>query len=86
MLHGNRLRCRLRTSLLINRYPQSDEKPPLIFLPIHEQNQERIFDCCIRRFLASNREIENEMVLRCDLHWRQKPAFFRLKLSMRHTH
>ena len=66
MLHGNRLSCRLRLSLFINHYPQSHEKPPLIFLPAHEQNQECIIDYGIRRFLTSDGEIENEMVLRCD--------------------
>ena len=36
--------------------------------------------------MASDREIENEMILRCNFYRRPKLAFLSLELSMRHSH
>ena len=71
---------------MINCYLQSDETPPLIFLPVKEHNQECIFDYCIRRLLAGDNEVENEMVLRCNFYRWPELAFLALEPSMRYPH
>jgi hypothetical protein len=85
-LYSDRLSLRLRLPLLIYPYLQSHKESPFTFLPIHKQNQECIFDNCLRRLLARDRHLQDETVFRGDLFGWQKLAFFSLELSMRHPH